>query len=99
MSTRQTTDETRFESIRIGPDDPRYLAVVDKRFNKRFRASPDYVRWVSSTGQVVSAVEEAGGGGRRLAGASGGGRLRGVVSDTAGQGGTDGSPLKSRGYD
>jgi hypothetical protein len=29
------------ESIRIGPDDPRYLAVVDKRFIKRFIASPD----------------------------------------------------------
>lgn len=26
------------------PDDPRYLAVVDKGFNKRFRASPDNVR-------------------------------------------------------
>ena len=28
----------------IGPDDPRYRAVVDKRFNKRFTANPDYVR-------------------------------------------------------
>jgi len=44
---------------RIGPDDPRYLAVVDKRFNKRFRARPDHVRLVSSTDQVVSAVEES----------------------------------------
>ena len=59
MSTRQTTDDTRIESIRIGPGDPRYLAVVDKRFNKRFTASPDYVRLVSSTDQVVSAVEES----------------------------------------
>ena len=59
MSTRQTTDDTRIESIRIGPDDSRYRAVVDKRFNKRFSARPDYVRLVSSTHQVVSAVEEA----------------------------------------
>ena len=53
--TRQTTDDTPIEPIRIGPEDPRYLAVVDKRFNKRFRASPDYVRLVSSTDQVVFA--------------------------------------------
>jgi len=53
--TRQTTDDTPIESIRIGSEDPRYLAVVDKRFNKRFRARPDYVRLVSSTDQVVSA--------------------------------------------
>ena len=59
MSTRQTPDDTRIESIRIGPDDPRYLAVVDKRFNKRFSARPDHVRLVNSIDQVVSAVEEA----------------------------------------
>ena len=46
-------------STRIGPDDPRYLAVADKRFNKRFSARPDYVRLVNSTEQVISAVEEA----------------------------------------
>jgi hypothetical protein len=66
MSTRQGTDR-RLESVRIGPDDPRYLAVVDRRFNKRFRASPDYVRLVSSTDQVVAAVGEAVREGRRLA--------------------------------
>jgi FAD/FMN-containing dehydrogenase len=71
----------RSESIRIGPDDPRYLAVVDKRFNKRFSASPDYVRLVSSTDQVISAVEEAVREGRRLAVTSGGHCLEGFVSD------------------
>ena len=59
MPTRQTTGDTWIESARIGPGDPRYLGVADKRFNKRFRASPGYVRLVSSTAQVVSAVEEA----------------------------------------
>jgi hypothetical protein len=54
MATRPTTDDTMFESIRIGPDDPRYLAVVDKRFNKRFSARPDYLRLVTSTDQVAS---------------------------------------------
>jgi aclacinomycin oxidase len=72
MSIRQRTDEARVESIRIGPDDPRYRAVVDKRFNKRFTASPDYVRLVSSTGQVIAAVDEAVGEGRRLVVTSGG---------------------------
>ena len=59
MLARQTTDDTPIEPIRIGPDDPRYRAVVNKRFNKRFIASPDYARLVSSTDQVVLAVEEA----------------------------------------
>src|SRR2546426_5856720 len=86
MSTRQTTDDTRIESLRIGPDDARYRAVVDKRFNRRFSASPDYVRLVSSTDQVVSAVEEAVGGGRRLALTKGGGRPPGVVVGALGGG-------------
>jgi hypothetical protein len=45
--------------MKIGPDDPRYRAVVDKAFNKRFRARPDYVRRVGSTDEVIDAVEEA----------------------------------------
>ncbi len=81
MSTRLTTDDTRNESMRIGPGDARYLAVVGKRFNKRFNASPDYVRLVGSTDQVVSAVEEAVREGRRLAVTSGGHCLEGFVSD------------------
>jgi FAD/FMN-containing dehydrogenase len=89
MATRQTTDHTR-----IGPDDPRYLAVVDKRFNKRFIASPDYVRLVSSTGQVVSAVEEAVREGRRLAVTSGGHCLEGFVSDPDVRVIIDVSPMK-----
>ena len=80
MSTHPT-DDTPIESTRIGPDDPRYLAVVDKRFNKRFTPSPDYVRLVSSTAQVVSAVEEAVREGRRLAVTSGGHCLEGFVSN------------------
>src|SRR5207244_4759760 len=85
MSTRQTTDDTRIESLRIGPDDPRYRAVVDKRFNKRFSASPDYVRLVSSTDQVRSAGEEAVREGRRLAVTSGGHCLEGFVSNPEGR--------------
>ena len=99
MSTRQTTDDTRIESIRIGPDDPRYLAVVDKRFNKRFSARPDYVRLVSSTDQVVSAVEDAVREGRRLVVTSGGHCLEGFVSDPEVRVIIDVSPMKRVYYD
>src|ERR1700730_18814314 len=99
MSTHQMTDDTRIESARIGPDDPRYLAVVDKRFNKRFRARPDYVRLVSSTGQVVSAVQEAAREGRRLVVTSGGHCLEGFVSDPDVRVIIDVSPMKRVCYD
>src|SRR6266480_2592229 len=99
MSTRQHTDDTPIESTRIGPDDPRYLAVVDKRFNKRFRASPDYVRLVRSTDQVVSAVEEAVSEGRRLVVTSGGHCLEGFVSDPDVRVIVDVSPMKRVYYD
>src|SRR5215218_3898344 len=79
---------------RIGPDDPRYLAVVDKRFNKRFKASPDYVRLVASTDQVGSAVEEAVREGRRLAVTSGGHCLEGFVANPEVRVIIDVSPMK-----
>jgi aclacinomycin oxidase len=99
MLTRQTTGDTQLESVKIGPGDPRYLAVVDKRFNKRFRASPDYVRLVGSTDQVVSAVEEAVREGRRLAVTSGGHCLEGFVSDPEVRVILDVSPMKRVYYD
>jgi aclacinomycin oxidase len=99
MSTRQPTDSTSIESTRIGPDDPRYLAVVDKRFNKRFRASPYYVRLVSSTDQVVSAVEDAVREGRRLVVTSGGHCLEGFVSNPEVRVIIDVSPMKRVYYD
>jgi len=99
MSTRQTTDDTRIESIKIGPDDPRYLTVVGKRFNKLFRASPDYVRLVSSTDEVVAAVAEAVREGRRLAVTSGGHCLEGFVSDPEVRVIIDVSPMKRVYYD
>jgi FAD binding domain-containing protein/berberine-like enzyme len=99
MSTRQATDDTRIASIRIGPDDPRYRAVVEKRFNKRFIATPDYVRLVSSTDQVVSAVQEAVSEGRRLAVTSGGHCLEGFVSDPEVRVIIDVSPMKRVYYD
>src|SRR5215218_9212067 len=93
MATRQ------IDSSRIRPEDPRYLAVVDKRFNKRFRATPDYVRMVGTTEQVVSAVEEAVREGRRLVVTSGGHCLEGFVSDPEARVIIDVSPMKRIYYD
>ncbi len=98
MSSRHSIDETRM-STRIGPDHPRYRDVVDKRFNKRFSASPDYVRLVNSTDQMISAVEEAVAEGRRLAVTSGGHCLEGFVSDPAVRVIIDVSPMKRVYYD
>jgi aclacinomycin oxidase len=84
---------------RIGPGDPRYRAVVEKRFNKRFSARPDFVRLVSSTDQVVSAVEEAVREGRRLAVTSGGHCLEGFVSDPDVRVIIDVSPMRRIFYD
>jgi len=72
MSTQQTMDNAQVGSTRIGPDDPRYRAVIDKRFNKRFSASPDYVRLVSTTTQAIEAVDEAVTEGNRVVVTSGG---------------------------
>ncbi|MEA2559570.1 MAG: hypothetical protein QOH06_1074 [Acidobacteriota bacterium] len=93
--SRPTTDE----SGRIGPGDPRYRAVVDKQFNKRFSANPDYVRLVSSTEQMVSAVEEAVREGRRLAVTSGGHCLEGFVTNPEVRVIIDISPMKRIYYD
>src|SRR5260370_9247575 len=81
MTNRPTSDDPRNDSERLGPDDPRYRAVLDKQFNKRFRARPDYVRVTSSTDHVIDAIDEAVREGRRLVVTSGGDFLEGFVSD------------------
>src|SRR5260370_10486170 len=81
MTNRPTSDDPRNDSERLGPDDPRYRAVLDKQFNKRFRARPDYVRVTSSTDHVIDAIDEAVREGRRLVVTSGGHCLEGFVSD------------------
>src|SRR6476469_2812694 len=98
MPARHAIDP-RTESPRIGPDDPRYRAVVEKRFNQRFSASPDYVRLVGSTAQVISAVEAAVREERRLVVTSGGHCLEGFVSDPEVRVIIDVSPMKRVYYD
>lgn len=99
MTTPQTIGEPGSKSLRIGPNDPRYVAVVDKRFNKRFSARPDYVWLVTSTDQGVSAVGEAVAEGRRLVVASGGHCLEEFVSDPEVRVIIDVSPMKRVYYD
>ncbi len=82
-------------SPKIGPDDPRYQAVVDKQFNKRYQAKPDYVRLARSSADVVAAVDEAVREGRRLVVTSGGHCLEGFVSDPDVRVIVDVSPMKA----
>jgi aclacinomycin oxidase len=99
MSTEQMTSSTHPDSSRIPPDDQRYRSVVDKRFNKRFRAHPDYVRLVSSTDQIIAAVNDAVREERRLVVTSGGHCLEGFVSDPDVRVIIDCSPMKRIYYD
>jgi hypothetical protein len=41
MATPPPTNDSSLESIRIGAGHPQYVAVLNKRFNKRFTAGPD----------------------------------------------------------
>jgi FAD/FMN-containing dehydrogenase len=83
----------------FGPDDPRYRAVTERQFNRRFRAAPDYVRPVGSTAEAIVAVETALREGRRLAVTSGGHCLEGFVSDPEVRALLDLSPMRRIGWD
>jgi aclacinomycin oxidase len=93
------TAPTSGKVTKIGPDDPRYRAVIDRQFNKRFSARPDYVRLARSTADVVAAVQDAVNEGRRLVVTSGGHCLEGFVSDPAVRVIVDVSPMKAVSYD
>jgi hypothetical protein len=99
MPTPPSLNATSPDSGKILPDDPRYVSVVEKRFNKRFRANPDYVRLASSTQQVISAVQDAVGEERRLVVTTGGHCLEGFVSDPGVRVIIDVSPMKRIYYD
>src|SRR3954453_6636191 len=79
MSTPERTPSMSHD--RIAPGDPRYATVVEKRFNKRFIARPDYVRYAASADDVVRAVQDAVDERRRFVVTSGGHCLEGFVSD------------------
>jgi hypothetical protein len=81
MTMEHLTHTARTGSIRVGPEDPRYQAVLDKRFNKRFRGSPDSIVLAASTDQVVSALQDAVTEHIRVVVTSGGHCLENFVSD------------------
>jgi len=84
---------------KIAPQDSRYRAVVDKRFNKRFTGSPDCVYVAASNADVVAAVQAAVDAGLRLAVTSGGHCLEGFVSDPEVRVVVDVSAMKRVEYD
>jgi hypothetical protein len=99
MGTQRQPDSGAAHLIRIRPDNPQYRAVVEKRFNKRFSGRPDYVRVVTSTPEVVVALDEAVQQGHRLAVTAGGHCLEGFVSDPDVRVIVDVSPMKRVYYD
>lgn len=60
-----------FGPVSVGPSDGRY-ADLRRGTNQRFEGSPDAIRLVGTTGQVVKAVQEAVTAGKRIAVRSGG---------------------------
>jgi aclacinomycin oxidase len=66
---------------KVLPEDPRYAHLAHRGFNQRFRGRPDYVRLVTSTADVVAAVQEAVRSKARVAVRSGGHCLEGFVAD------------------
>lgn len=68
---------------KITPGDIRYPDLVEKRFNKRFKGKPDYIRLPASTKEVVEALQDAVDTKRRPVVRSGGHCLEGFVTDPA----------------
>ncbi len=91
--------QTLVHRPRLLPNDPGYAAVLEKRFNKRFSARPDYIQRAGSTDEVISTVQEAVKEGRRLVVTSGGHCLEGFVSDPDVGVILDLSPMKRVYYD
>ena len=83
----------------IKAGDDRYRAVIERQFNKRFHAAPDYVRLVHSTEQVMAAVNDAVAEGRRFVVTSGGHCLENFVSDPEVKVIIDVSPMKAIWFD
>jgi FAD binding domain-containing protein/berberine-like enzyme len=99
MTIRPPGNRIDTGSTTFGPGDPQYRATIERRFNKRFRASPDYIRLAGSTDDVVAAVNQAVNEERRLVATSGGHCLEGFVCDPAVRVIVDLSPMKQISYD
>ncbi|MFJ8686589.1 FAD-binding protein [Micromonospora wenchangensis] len=69
--------------VTIGPTDRRYADALQRGFNRRFVGSPEAVRIVSTTKQVVAAVQAAVTAGKKVVVRSGGHCLENFVDDPA----------------
>ncbi|MFH8410486.1 FAD-dependent oxidoreductase [Streptomyces sp. NPDC018019] len=85
--------------ITVGPDDPRYSSLTRRGSNGHFVGKPDRVHVVSSTEQVVGAVQQAVRDGKRIAVRSGGHCFENFVDDPAVRVLIDTSPMRAVRYD
>ncbi len=83
----------------ILPSDPRYEELRNRGFNKRVQGRPDYFRLVSSTADVIDAVQLAVRDGLRVVVRSGGHCLENFVGDPTVRVVIDTSPMTSVIYD
>ncbi len=85
--------------VTVEPGDPRYRSLTQRGFNARFVGKPDYVRVVSTTAQVVDAVQQAVREGKRIAVRSGGHCFENFVDDPSVRVVIDVSPMRAVFYD
>ncbi|MEV5595012.1 FAD-binding protein [Streptomyces sp. NPDC052496] len=85
--------------VTLGPGDPRYASLTRRGCNGRFVGKPDHVHVVSTTEQVVAAVQQAVRDGKRIAVRSGGHCFENFVDDPSVKALIDTSPLRAVHYD
>ncbi|WP_058043435.1 FAD-binding oxidoreductase [Streptomyces roseifaciens] len=89
----------RPDAVTVEPGDLRYQSLTHRGCNARFVGTPDYVRVVSSTEQVVDAVQQAVRQGKRIAVRSGGHCFESFVDDRSVRALIDVSPMTAVSYD
>lgn len=97
-ATPVSAGEDDFPPVQVGPADARYPDLV-RGNNLRYVGNPEYVRLVSSTDQVVRAVQDAVSSGKRLAVRSGGHCYENFVADPSVQVVIDLSQFSDVSYD
>ncbi|MEP6780027.1 MAG: FAD-dependent oxidoreductase [Gemmatimonadaceae bacterium] len=98
-SSNSNNQPNRSSRENIGSDDSRYVDLNRKSFNKRFVGKPDYFRLVSSTADVIDAVQHAVDENLRVVVRSGGHCLENFVSDADVRVVIDTSPMTSVTWD
>lgn len=85
--------------VTVGPGDPRYASLTQRGHNARFVGKPDYICVVSTTEQIVAAVQQAVRKGKRIAVRSGGHCFENFVDDPAVRVVIDTSPMRAVYFD